>query len=87
MVDPSMQRSREAPPPDRIPNLRDLLAAFRRAPEKELEIRTVEGTTWEGILEWTSHEILLLRTSKERKVWIPVDKIVSVTEGRSERRL
>ncbi len=70
----------------RIATLEDVMAEFGRTHEKEVKLTTLDGTTWDGVLESVHAAVILIRTSNLRKVWIPLDKIISVTEGRSRPR-
>ncbi len=69
-----------------IHGLEDLLAEFSVSHAKEIKVTTVDGATWDGALEHVHPTIIMLRTANQRKVWIPVDKIVTVMEGRSRQR-
>lgn len=73
-------------PQGKIASLEDLVAEFALSHEKEIKITTLDGAAWDGVLEHAYANILMIRTPNLRKVWIPLDKVVSITEGRGRQR-
>lgn len=72
--------------PSRVANLEDLMAEFAQTHEKELKVTTVDGNSLDGTLEGVYGSLMLLRQDNQRKVWVPLDKVVTIMEGRSRPR-
>ena len=69
----------------RVSGISDLIASFAESGKKEVVIHTIDDHDFDGILEESYKDLAVIRLHNKRKMWIPLDKIVSVEEGRSPR--